>query len=101
MRAVFELTPVETRVIAGASYLKDYTRSRVPPPVTVGLYRVGARKLSPQAGLRLLPPPREPLQDEDPALPASAMTPRFDEPPAPPLGVSMAPYLNGAAARSR
>lgn len=57
MFAAFELTPVETLEITEPCYLEAYVASRPSPPLEIGLYRIGRRKLSPEAALPLLPAP--------------------------------------------
>jgi hypothetical protein len=85
MHEVFELAPVATRDVAESPYLIDYQATQAPGPYRLGLYRIGARKLSPERGARLLPEPiADWIRDALPFPYGTATAPQM-EPPDPPL----------------
>jgi len=57
MRKTFELIPMDTRTITAGAYLNMYEDWRAPPPITLGLYKVGRRKIEAEEALKMLPKP--------------------------------------------
>lgn len=83
MRQTFELEPVDLITIDAPVYNIDYPAVRAAGPLTIGLYRIGGRLLSPEEARRLVPEeiaPGNELLD-----PMSSNTPPRTDPPEPPL----------------
>ena len=57
MHEVFELEPIETLEIDEPTWLLAYAPLRTSDTLRLGLYRVGARRMTPDAAARLLPAP--------------------------------------------
>ncbi len=75
MRASFVLTPLSRLELHRGAYIASHADIRAPPPITLGLYRVGRRTLSPEQAMALLPPTPEPGSTDEPAAPAPTTAP--------------------------
>ena len=84
MMDAFELRPVEILKVTETTYLQGYVDTRREGPLELGLYEVGARKLSPQRALERLPAPMDKGSSEA-VFPMGSGARQQLEPPEPPL----------------
>ncbi|MBD90036.1 MAG: hypothetical protein CL940_06850 [Deltaproteobacteria bacterium] len=85
MHQAFELEPIAHATVDRPSYLLAYADQRPARELPITLYRVGARRLEPNAALRLLPQPVEHGDDSSGSLVMGTSTRASTAPPVPPL----------------